>query len=320
MRGIEFVELSTFVAVAEHQSFTRAASHLGLALSTVSQSVRSLEERLGVRLLNRTTRSVALTEAGESLLANMQSVLNQLDHALEGVNLFRDKPQGTLRLVAIRPVAAELVSQLLPGFQAQYPDIALEIAADDRNLDIVQNGFDAGIRIAPQIEKDMIAVPMLKAFKVLPVASPAYLVRHRRPKTPDDLRQHECLRQRLPWDGSIQRWRLCNASGETIDFNGSGSLVVNDIYLVLAAALEGLGIGYLPEPMIASYLEEGQLVPLLPEWSSYRASLYLHYSNRRQMAGPLRAFIDFIESHRNELTSSSSVKLHVKATGAVHEE
>ncbi|MYN12654.1 LysR family transcriptional regulator [Pusillimonas sp. TS35] len=311
MRGQDFVELHTFVTVAEQRSFTKAAAQLSLALSTVSQTVRALEERLGVRLLNRTTRSVSLTEAGENLLANMQSVLNLLDHTLEGVNLFREKPKGTLRLLAIRPVAAELIAQIAPAFLAQYPDIALEIAADDSNRDIVRSGFDAGIRIAPQIEKDMIAVPILKAFRVLPVAAPTYLARRGNPATPEDLKQHECLRLRLPWDGSIQRWRLCNAAGQTLDVNGNGSLIVNDIYMVLTAALEGMGIGYLPEPMITAYLANGRLVPLLPEWSSYRGSLYLHYSNRRQMPMPLRAFIDFLEQHRRDIKTGSSVTLHV---------
>ena len=306
MRGTEFVELSTFVAVAEHNSFSKAAAQLGLALSTVSQTVRSLEERLGVRLLNRTTRSVSVTEAGERLLADMQTVLSLLDNALEGVNLFRDKPKGTLRLVAIRPVASELIAQVVPGFLAQYPDIALEVAADDTNLDIVQSGFDAGIRIEPQIKKDMIAVPILREFRVLPVASPAYLTRHAPPATPDDLASHECVRLRLPWDGAIQRWRLRDAHGQTVDFTGHGSLVVNDIQLVLNAALEGCGISYLPEPMIAPHLADGRLVALLPRWSSYRASLYLHYSSRRQIPGPLRAFIDFIDSHRKMLARHRS--------------
>jgi DNA-binding transcriptional LysR family regulator len=305
MRGTEFVELSTFVAVAEHNSFTRAASQLGLALSTVSQTVRALEERLGVRLLNRSTRSVSVTEAGERLLADMQAVLAQLDQAMEGVNLFRDKPKGTLRLVAIRPVASELIAKIVPGVLAQYPEIALEIAADDSNLDIVQRGYDAGIRIEPQIEKDMVAVPILKQFRVLPVATPAYLARHPAPDTPDDLRNHECIRLRLAWDGSIQRWRLRERSGQTQDFTGTGSLVVNDIHLVLDAVMQDCGIGYLPEPMIAALLAEGRLVPLLDKWSSYRASLYLHYSSRRQMPAPLRAFIDFLEKHKPALSPLS---------------
>uniref|UniRef100_UPI003342CA64 LysR family transcriptional regulator n=1 Tax=Castellaniella defragrans TaxID=75697 RepID=UPI003342CA64 len=305
MRGTEFVELSTFVAVAEHSSFTRAASQLGLALSTVSQTVRSLEERLGVRLLNRSTRSVSVTEAGERLLTDMQAVLSQLDHAMEGVNLFRDKPKGTLRLVAIRPVASELIVQTVPGFLAQYPDIALEIMADDSNLDIVHRGYDAGIRIEPQIEKDMIAVPILKQFRILCVATPAYLARHSAPATPDDLGHHECVRLRLSWNDSIQRWRLRDRNGQTQDFNVTGSLVVNDIHLVLDAVMQNCGIGYLPEPMIAAHLADGRLVPLLEKWSSYRASLYLHYSSRRQIPAPLRAFIDFLGEHKPVVASAA---------------
>jgi DNA-binding transcriptional LysR family regulator len=295
MRGTQFAELSAFVAVAEHRNFTRAAAQLGISPSTLSQTVRAFEERLGVRLLNRTTRSVALTEVGERLLLDAQPVLDGVDKAIGGVNSFREKPIGTLRLNASRPAAVTFVSPLLPQFLAKFPEIKLEMTADDTHSDIVSGRFDAGIRIGERIAKDMIAVRLIDKFQVLAVASPDYLARHPIPVTPEDLHGHNCVRLRWDWDGSIQPWVFEN-SGRRMEVPADGSLTLNDLHLVVNAVLNGVGVGYISEPLIASHIADRKLIPLLGDWRGHLSGVFLYYSSRRQMPGPLRAFIDFMRA------------------------
>jgi len=293
MRGTQFVELSAFVAVAEHRNFTKAAAQLGISPSTLSQTVRLFEGRLGVRLLNRTTRSVALTEAGERLLAEAQPVLEGIDKAIGAVNSFRDKPIGSLRLSVSRPVARVWISSLLPQFLAKFPEIKLEMIVDDSHSDIVSGRFDAGIRIGERIAKDMIAVRLLDAFRVMAVASPEYLSRHPKPVTPEDLHGHNCIRLRWDWDGVIQPWIFENAS-RRLEIPVDGSLMLNDLYLVMNAVLDGVGIGYISEPIIQAQIADGKLIPLLGDWCGHLSGVFLYYPSRRQLPGPLRAFIDFM--------------------------
>jgi DNA-binding transcriptional LysR family regulator len=302
MRGTRFAELSAFVAVAEHRNFTKAATLLGVSPSTLSETVRSFEERLGVRLLNRTTRSVALTEAGERLLIDAQPLLNGIDKAIEAVNSFRDKPIGALRLSMSRAAAVAMVGPLLPQFLAKFPEIKLEVNVDDTHSDIVGGRFDAGIRIGERIAKDMIAVRLLDKIRWMAVASPAYLARHPAPATLEDLHAHNCVRLRWDWDGSIQPWVFENA-GRRLEVPVSGSLILNDIYLVLNAVLDGIGIGYISELLISKRVADGQLVPLLGDWYGYRA-VYLYYPTRRHVPGPLRAFIDFMRTQTHFLDAA----------------
>ena len=301
MREARFAELSAFVAVAEQRSFSKAAARLGVAPSTLSQTVRSFEERLGVRLLNRTTRSVAPTEAGERLLADAQPGLDRIDRAIDAVNSFRDKPIGTLRLSTSRCAAAMYVGPLLPQFLAKFPEIKLELSVDDTHSDIVVGRFDAGIRIGERIAKDMIAVRLLDEFRVMAVASPAYLARHPAPATLEDLHAHNCVRLRFDWDGSIQPWVFEN-SGRRVEVPVGGSLILNDMYLVLNAVLDGIGVGYIGEPIVSTRIANGQLVPLLGDWCGHISGVYLYYPSRRQVPGPLRAFIDFMRTHANSFT------------------
>jgi DNA-binding transcriptional LysR family regulator len=292
MRGSQFAELSAFAAVAEHRNFTKAAAQLGISPPTLSQTIRALEERLGVRLLNRTTRSVALTEAGERLLGHLQPVLEGLDRAIDAVSSFRDQPAGTLRLMVARAAASVLLAPLIPKFLAEYPGIRLEIAADDTAGDIVRGHFDAGIRIGERIEKDMIVVRVEDAFRILAVAAPDYLARHPRPATPRDLGSHNCIRQRLAWDGVVHPWEF--GQDERLQIEVDGSLIVNDTHLVVTAALEGLGIAYIPELAIAPYLADGRLLPLLEDWSRRGSGVFLFYPSRRQVPPALQAFIAFM--------------------------
>jgi DNA-binding transcriptional LysR family regulator len=303
MRGSQFAELCAFVAVAEHRNFTKAAAQLGISRPALSHTIRSLEERLGVRLLNRTTRSVALTEAGERLLADAQPILDGTNKVFEAVNAFRDKPIGTLRLSMTRAVATLLVGSLLPQFLAKFPDIKLEVAADDTHSDIVSSRFDAGIRIGERIAKDMIAVRVLEEQHRVAVASPAYLAHHPAPATPQDLHAHNCVRLRSDWDGSIQPWVFENAN-QRLEVAVDGSLVLNDWSLVANAAVGGIGVGYVPERLISSHVANGHLVRLLQNWCGIVSGVFLYYPSRRQMPGALRAFIDFMRAQCDAVSAT----------------
>src|SRR5271168_3961037 len=268
MRGTQFAELSAFVAVAEHRNFTKAAAQLGISRPALSHTIRSLEERLGVRLLNRTTRSVALTAAGERLVADAQPVLDGIDKAIEHVNAFRDKPSGALRLSMTRVAAKFIVGPLLPQFLTKFPDIKLEIAADDSHSDIVSSRFDAGIGVGERIAKDMIAVRVLDDQRMMTVASPAYLAHHPTPATPDDLHAHNCVRLRSDWDGLIHPWAFENAD-RRLEVTVDGSLVVNDWTLVANAVIEGIGVGYIPELLVSPHVAGGRMIGLLENWSGH---------------------------------------------------
>jgi len=294
MRGTELAELNAFATVAEHRSFARAAASLGIAPPTLSHTIRSLEERLGVRLFNRTTRSVALTEAGARLLEHVLPVLDGVDRAIDAVNLFRDKPMGQLRLNMPRPVAVAIIGPIIARFLAEFPEIKVEVSVDETRSDIVSGRFDGGIRIGERIEKDMIALRMVDPFRIIAVAAPDYLAQHPHPKTPDDLRSHSCIRMRWPWDNAIHPWEF-ERDQQRLNVEVDGSLIVNDIHLMLDAVLDGVGVGYLSEPMVRPYIAEGLLAPVFTDWSGQVSGVFLYYSSRRQIPATLQAFIDFIK-------------------------
>jgi DNA-binding transcriptional LysR family regulator len=296
MRANQFSQLSAFVAVAEHRNFTKAATHLGLSPPSLSQTVRSLETRLGVRLLNRTTRSVALTAAGERLLADMQPLLEGIDNAVDAVNQFRDTPMGCLRLTASRFAAVMIVGPLIGSFLTEYPDIRVELFVDDSQSDIVSGRFDAGVRWGDRIDKDMIAVRLGGGFRLILVASPAYLARNPRPDVPTDLRAHRCIHYRHTWNGAIHRW-MFEKDGEQIEVPTEAALIVNDMDLALGAARDGLGIAYVPEATARIAIEDGRLVPLLEDCCRFELDFFLYYSTRHQMPLPLQTLIAFIRKH-----------------------
>lgn len=295
--SIQLNELTAFAAVAEQGSFTRAAAQVGIALPTMSQTIRNLEQRLGVRLFNRTTRSVALTEAGERLLAEVRPVLEGLDNVLESVNSFRSKPMGTLRLAASRPFATLLLAPLIQPFLAEYPDIKLEISVDDTFGDIVSGRFDAGIRVGHRVERDMTILRVADEFRMLAVASPAYLADRPRPKTPHDLHSHNCIRYRSPWDGSLLAWTF-EKEGEQTEIAVEGSLIVNDTDLLVRPAVDGVGVTYVPEPLAAPWLADGRLVPVLEDFSRTVTGVFLYHPSRRHTPMPLQVFLRFIERRR----------------------
>jgi DNA-binding transcriptional LysR family regulator len=299
MRGTQFAQLTAFVAVAENRSFTKAAASLGIKVPSLSHAIRSLEEQFGVRLLNRTTRSVALTEAGEQLLGHLTPVLESVDRAIDAVNEFREKPTGTLRLT-VHPVAAvTVIGPIVARFSAAYPEIGLDISVEVERKDIVGERFDAGIHPDESIAQDMIAVPIGGQFRSSTVASPDYLAKRPAPTAPGDLREHNCIRYRGGPDGQGHPWRFCKAD-QALDVQVKGSLTVNDPALAQRAALDGLGIVQLPEMSIAPLVAEGRLVRLLSDWSPRRTEFSLFYSSRRHLPVKVRALVDFMRKESRE--------------------
>jgi DNA-binding transcriptional LysR family regulator len=294
MRGAEFTEMSAFAAIAEQRSFAKAAAQLGLGKSTLSQNLRSLEERLGVRLLNRTTRSVSLTEAGARLLARVAPSLVELKAAVDEVANHRQSPTGLLRLVVQPPVATLLIEPILARFLGEYPGVQMDVAVVKMPADIVAEGFDAGIRLGEQIDRDMITMRVMGERRFLVVASPDYVARHPKPKTPRDLRHHDCIRNRLP-NGAIFGWDF-EKNGKVLHISVEGRLIVNDIELSIRAVRDGLGLAYLLYDYIATDLKAGRLVPLLEDWSLRLSGFFLYHSSRRQITGPLQALITFLKA------------------------
>jgi DNA-binding transcriptional LysR family regulator len=295
MRTPDLADMTAFIAVAERRSFAKAAVQLGLSRSRLSETIRGLEERLGVRLLNRTTRSVSPTEAGERLLTRLRPLLEDFGAAIDSINAFRDKPAGLLRLTVPPPVASFMLAPLIARFLAQYPEISLEISADAALTDIVANRFDAGIRPGERVERDMIAMRIGGTVRSAVVAAPDYLARHPRPRTPQDLADHNCILIRLP-SGATFTWPF-EKNGQRVEAAVSGRLTVNDDRLALRAALDGTGVLYAPLDPVAPLIEEGKLVPLLEDWQTRSATLFLYYPSRRQLPAPLQAFIEFLRAN-----------------------
>jgi len=292
MRGSDFAELRAFAAIVEHGGFGHAAAQLGMSASALSQTQRNLETRLGVRLLNRTTRSVALTQAGEQLLARLSPALAEIEAAVTQTAALRLQPAGTLRLNASGLAAIYYLAPLLAPFNAHYPDIVVDLSVDDRLVDIVAAGFDAGVRLHERLEKDMVAVALGGEQRMCVVASPTYLARYGVPQTPEALRQHRCLNTRWPTNGSLYRWEF-ERGGEKLEIAVEGPLIVDEPQVLVRAAMDGLGIAYLFESQVAEALRDGRLLSLLTGWTPPFPGFYLYYPANRQMPRPLRVFIDF---------------------------
>jgi DNA-binding transcriptional LysR family regulator len=301
MRKLGFAEMNAFVAIAERCSFARAAVHLGVSRSALSETIRGLEDKLGVRLLNRTTRSVALTEIGERLLAELRPALDGFDAALESINVFRDKPGGHLRLTVPRPAVKLVIEPILAKFMAAYPAITLEIITDSALTDIVRDRFDAGIRPGHRVERDMIAVRVGEDARHTVVASPDYLRRHPVPRVPNDLHAHNCIRYRFA-GGTIPNWAF-ERRGKSLEVMVKGNLIVSDGDLAVRAALDGIGIARLPLNTVEADIGRKRLVPLLADWAPRSVGFYLYYPSRRQTPAALKAFIDFIKAQQRGAVS-----------------
>lgn len=292
MRAGEYNELRAFAAVIRHGSFARAAAHLGLSASALSQLIRSLEERLGQRLLNRTTRSVAPSHAGQALAERLLPVMDDLEGVVDAAFAAGGEVAGRLRIDVVR-VAIPYLSRLVPGFLARYPRVRLEVATNDALVDIVALGFDAGIRLAERLEGDMVAVPFGGELRLICVASPAYLARHPAPVHPRDLADHACLVTITPSTGSPYRWEF-EKGGEALRIAVDGPLVSRDADLRVAAAVAGVGIGFFFEDEVEAPLATGALVQVLADWTPAFPGAYLYYPSRRNPAPPLRAFVDYV--------------------------
>ena len=294
MRGSEFAELSAFAAIVEHGSFVRAAAHLGVSPSALSQTIRALEERLGVRLLNRTTRSVAPSAEGDRLLARLAPALAEIRSAVADVHELRDRAVGTVRLNVASSAAIHVLGPLIGRFLAAYPDVTLDITVDDVLTDIVAGRFDAGIRLGERLEKDMVALPVSGDLSLVAVASPDYLARHGTPKTPADLLHHRCINGRMPTSGGIYQWEFERGTKE-LTMSVSGPLIANNPALGVQAAIDGVGIAYLIDLDVAEALAAGRLVRVLTAWSPTFPGFSLYYPSRRHVSGPLRALIEFLK-------------------------
>lgn len=284
--------LAAFAAVARHRSFRRAGAELALSTSAVSYAIRALEERLGVGLFHRTTRSVALTEAGQRLLDRLQPALGQVHDALEEMNHFRSAPAGLLRINATRAAVHTQLGPRLADFLRTHPDVRLEVAQDDGLVDIVAEGFDAGVRLHEFVPEDMVAVPLGPPLRGLIVGAPAYLRRRPVPAHPQDLVQHECVRFRFA-SGHLYKWQF-ERDGETLDIDVPGRLTLGDQHTVLQAVLDGMGLAYVLEDAARPFLDDGRLVAVLEDWSEPFAGWVLYYPRQRQMSSALRAFVDML--------------------------
>jgi DNA-binding transcriptional LysR family regulator len=307
MDRADLANLTAFVAVADQRSFRAAASRLGVTPSALSHSMRLLEERLGVRLLHRTTRSVSVTDAGLRLLERLRPAIDQISGALEDLNQERQRPSGRLRIYAI-PLAAEAVIAPIWGrFLSTYPEVRLELAVGEATIDIVAKGFDAGIGPHDRAPADMIAVRVMAPMKVALVGSPAYFARRRPPRSPDDLARHSCIQYRRAADGDVFKWAL-KRNRKSRQTSVDGRLMVNSPFLAVRAAVDGLGIAYTLEALAEPFLRSGQLVRVLEDWSPSIEGLFLYYPGHRQVPAALRAFIDMIRSNRGSAPAKSSLR------------
>ncbi len=274
-------QLAMFVLVARERSFTRAAAQLGMSQPALSRSMRQLEERLGVRLLARTTRSVSPTEAGEQLLRVISPRFEEIDTELAQLNAYRDKPAGRLRITAGEHAALTVMQPVLGKLLPANPDLNIKVIVDYGLTDIVAEGFDAGIRMGEQVTKDMIAVRVGPDLRMAVVGSPAYFRHHPKPKSPHDLTRHNCITIRLPTHGGIFAWEF-EKKGQELKVRVEGQLVFNNIALRLGAALEGLGLAYMPEDLVRAHVQSGALVHVLQDWCPSFPGYHLYYPSRRQ--------------------------------------
>ena len=300
MNPTQLPALAAFAAVARHGSFTRAAGETGVSPSALSQSVRALEAQLKIRLLNRTTRRVALTEAGAQFLERVRPALAELADAIEALDETRDRPAGTLRVTLPR-IANELpVLPHLSEFARRYPQIRLELALDDGFTDLVAQGFDAGIRLGHSIAQDMVAVPLGGDVRIVVAAAPSYFERHAKPRTPDDLAAHDCLHYRFASSGGIYRWEFAQPDDPRRVFNVQtrGHFVTNDLRTMVRAAEEGVGLLHVIEDYVREALADGRLVRVLDDWCPSFQGFFLYTPGRAQMPAKLRALIDFLQEKR----------------------
>ena len=296
MQGAELAELSIFLTVAQLQSFSKAAVERGVAPSAISHAIRKLEQRVGVRLFHRTTRSVALTEAGQRFLADLKPAFGQIGTALDALNLYRDTPFGTVRVNLPTAIAPFVLRDVMGPLLVQNPGLRLDVVATDRLIDIVEEGFDAGIRFGERLSQDMVAVRIRPTLRFAVVASPAYLARTGRklPKKPADLKQHECIRYRFP-SGAIFNWEFAR-HGERLEVEVNGPLTLDGQELMVEAALQACGLAYVWDHRVTDHLKNGTLLRCLDEWCAPEDGLHLYYPSHRHVSAGLKALIAMLRA------------------------
>jgi DNA-binding transcriptional LysR family regulator len=292
----DIADLTYFLAIARHRSFSRAAIEIGVSASALSHALKGLEGRLGVRLLNRTTKSVTLTAAGEALAAAVGEPFEVIDTALETLNRFRDAPTGRIRLNVAVEAANLLMAPVLPEFVERYPDVEIDIVASNRMVDVTDAGFDAGIRYGGTVPEDMIAQRLSADMRWVVAGSPSYLDRYGAPEHPNDLLQHRCISNRLG-DDRVYRWEF-ERDGQELQIAVPTSITVDLAETGLVAVLGGVGLMYFPEPLVAPYIADGRLRLVLLDWAAMGNGFHIYYSSRRQVPTGLRLLIDLIRELR----------------------
>ncbi|TCV73740.1 LysR family transcriptional regulator [Neorhizobium sp. R1-B] len=292
----DFNDLLWFLAVAEERSFTRAAAKLGITQSTLSHTIKRLETRMGLRLLSRTTRNVALTEAGERLFQSLAPRVSAIRDDLAALMALRDKPSGTIRITLSDHALESIVWPRLQPILSEYPDIKLELSRDNGLRNIVEDGFDAGIRLGESIEKDMIAIRVGPDWRMLAVASPQYLATQPPPQHPQDLVQHNCINMRQATGGGLYVWEF-EKDGQELRVRVDGQLTFNSSYPMIDAAMKNGGIAYLPEDLVAEHIATGRLVPMLEEWSPPFSGYFIYYPTRHQNSPAFKVVVDALRYH-----------------------
>ncbi|MDI1476452.1 LysR family transcriptional regulator [Polyangium sp. y55x31] len=295
MRDDHLTGLLAFLAVAEKRSFTAAGAELGVTPSAVSQQLRQLEERLGVRLLQRTTRSVGLTEAGQRFFERVRPAIDDVGAAIEGLNEFRDRPAGTLRLNVPRIAVEMVIEPVLAPFLAAYPEMRIEVGIDDALANLVESGFDAGIRLGETLDKEMVAVRIGPDLRMAIVGAPAYFATRGVPKHPRELHRHDCIRYRQPTSGAIYKWEF-DEDGKEFEMAVEGRVTANEAALMVRAALDGLGLAYVMDDYVRDELRAGRLVRVLEPFCAPFPGFHLYYPSRSQMPLKLKVFVNFLRA------------------------
>jgi DNA-binding transcriptional LysR family regulator len=289
-RRPDLTDISYFLELAKHRNFRKAGLELGISASALSHALRGLEERLGVRLLNRTTRSVTLTAAGEALHAAVVEPFEQIGRAVDVLNQFRDAPMGRIKLSVPTEAAVFLMGPIMATFLERYPDVEIEVSVSNRMIDVTESGFDAGIRYGGTVPEDMVAQRLSRDIRWLVVGAPSYFERHGIPTHPNELLTHRCIRIRIG-DDSVYRWEFERGT-EQLEVNVPGALIIDEGHIGLAAARDGAGLFYVADPMVSDDLKSGALRTVLDEWSPMGPGFHIYYSSRRQVPAALRLFIE----------------------------
>lgn len=294
----DFNDLLWFLVLAKELSFTKAAAKLGIAQSTLSHTIKRLEAQMGIQLLSRTTRNVALTEAGARLRETLAPRIDEIEADIATLMSFRDKPSGTIKITLSAHALESVVWPKLKPVLKSYPDIKLELSLDTGFRNIVEDGFDAGVRLGERVEKDMIAVRIGPDWRLVAVASPEYFATRPVPNHPDDLVDHDCINMRQPTSGGLYAWEF-GKDGQDLRVKVNGQLTVNDSHAMVEPALSGYGIAYLPESMVTDHVRSGRLRQVLDDWSPRFDGYYLYYPSRRQNSAAFKVVLDALRRGRN---------------------